>query len=154
MVLMFDEPADNSTGDLQITKRLIQTEGIRVYDRFYFHSEMTAYRGQAVEVRYDAGNSSRIDVVLPDLRVVEAETIEVVRNDEEFVDNAFELMQYKAANRALVAALYESLQLRGLWTAINDPLGLEMERNKHRTTFKSIELNIRAAIEKAEALEK
>lgn len=77
-------------------------------------------------------------------------TVELV-SEKKVIETA-EIIQLKAVNRMLVGACYEALRLRGLWTAINDPLGLEMERHERRAQFKKIELSIRAAIEKADAV--
>ncbi len=66
------------------------------------------------------------------------------------VDAIVEAIELKAVNRMLVAACWAALELRGIWTAINNPLMLEGERNNLRIRFRQIELSIRAAIEKAD----
>lgn len=49
----------------------------------------------------------------------------------------------------LVLACESALLLRGLWTAILDPLALKGEKEELRARFKEIEAQIRRAIEAA-----
>ena len=74
--------------------------------------------------------------------------------DEELIDVAVDLIELKAINRMLVASCWDALQLRGIWTALNDPLALDMEKRKLRERFKQIELGIRVSIEKADSTNK
>jgi hypothetical protein len=73
---------------------------------------------------------------------------------DEVIESALDLLEVRAVNRMLVAACWEALQLRGLMKALNDPLMLEGEKRALRETWKKIELSIRAAIERADSLER
>lgn len=76
----------------------------------------------------------------------ESNKIPVDESDLRAIDADFELIKAKVVIRKLVIACEKALTLRGLWTAINDPLALEGEKQELREKFKKIELEIRAAI--------
>lgn len=70
------------------------------------------------------------------------------------VEKEQQIIKLTATNRMLVAALYEALEFRGLMAALHDPLMLDGEKKEKRERWKKIELSIRAAIERADSLEK
>ena len=130
MVMYLDEtnPVENAPVGLETTRRKIMAQGVRLFENFYFHKALTNFRGDEVEVRYDVRDFSRVSIVLPDFRVVEADTIAVFRNDGEPIDgsvpsDALELIRVKATNRLLVAELWQSLELRGLFFGDVRPAG-------------------------------
>ncbi len=58
-------------------QRTIRKNGVQCFQRhwFYWHDQLSLYKGQAVEVRYADNDYSRVWVVLPDGRLCEARLI-------------------------------------------------------------------------------
>lgn len=81
----------------------------------------------------------------------ESSRIPVSNSELKAVEENLEIIELKAINRMLIAACWDATQLRGIWTALNDPLALDMEKRKLRERYKQIEIGIRATIDKAEA---
>lgn len=68
----------------------------------------------------------------------------------EDLDESFDLIWAKTVIKKLEIACDKALLLRGLWSAINDPLSLEGEKIQMRERYQKIEAEIRAAICEAE----
>lgn len=147
------EPAiENAPSGLKTTRRKVQVGGVQLFEQYYFHTALTAFIGDEVEVRYDVKDFSRVSVLLPDFRVVEATTIAVFAcegkytNDESLLQDSLRLTEVEANYRLLLAACYQALEIRGIFAALRDPLILVDEKNKLRERYTEIEANIRAAI--------
>jgi len=154
--MMYLDDADTKTlggKSLQITRRRIQLEGVQVFNEFYFHPDLLKFVNESVEVRYDSLNSSRVEVVLPDFRVIEAEIFSVVKNDDQFIDDSFELIQTKAElltanaiNQSLVSACHQALEISRIFVDLANPLTTATEKTKLQIRYTEIESNIREAI--------
>ncbi len=106
----------------------------------------------------ETDESNRIPVSESELKTVEDRNFiprrarsERSESELKTVEENLEIIELKAINRMLIAACWDATQLRGIWTALNDPLALDMERRNLRDRYKQIELGIRVAIEKAES---
>lgn len=147
-----DLTVENAPVGLKTTRRKVQVGGVQLYEYYYFHKSLTAFVGDEVEVRYDVKDFSRVSVVLPDCRVVEATTIAVFacegkyNDDESLLKDSLKLTAVEGKNRLLLAACYQALEIRGIFAALRDPLILIDEKNKLRERYTEIEANIRAAI--------
>lgn len=109
------------------------------------------------------GSASKIGDLMKDIRVERKERMSKigmqlekgdVNTIDEWIDVSLQNVELRAINRMLVAACYDALQLRGLMQALQDPLALDSEKHQYRSRWKMIELGIRAAIEKADNVDK
>lgn len=153
---MYEEKTDltveNAPAGLKTTRRKIMAAGVQLFDVYYYNPAFAAFRGEEVEIRYDVKKLSKISVVLPDFRVVEADTIAVFacegkyNDDESLLKDSLKLTEVEAKNRQMEAALWQALEIRGIFAALSDPLTLAGEKSKLRAQYAEIEINIRAVL--------
>lgn len=147
-----DTTVENAPAGLKTTRRKIMAAGVQIYGEYYFNREFIPFVGADVEVRYDVKDLGRVTVVLPDFRVVEADTSrffagdEKSNTDESLLKDSLRLTAVEGKNRLLLAACYQALEIRGIFAGLRDPLILVEEKNRLRERYTEIENNIRAAI--------
>lgn len=159
MVLAIDDLKTLKSGEplpsgLGVTKRIIQVEGVQLFKVNYFHPELRKFISEVVEIRYDIRNLAKIQVVLPDYRTVEAETIAVFANDSNYLNgeaiapDELQFPMVEASRQLLIAACYQALEMKQIFTELSDPFLCVSQRLRLQGRFAEIEKNIREAIEK------